>query len=490
MKKFFRRLFKGGIFLLIGLLGVLLAKTITFTSRQIPIEAVETYPVPKGANERFQSILKYPTISNAGSIDTAAFLALVEFIETDYPLMDSLLNKIDVGPFNKVWKWAGSNPKLAPVLLISHLDVVPVEPVTMDEWTHPPFSGTFNEGYFWGRGALDIKNTASCIMESVEQLLKENYSPSRTLYIAFGHDEETGGENGAKATAQYFAENDIGFEFILDEGFYVVENALNGLSEPLALIGIAEKGYTTLTLTATLPNGGHSSMPPTETAVGLLSDALKKLEKYPFPAKIDGATRGLFESAGPEMSFPYRMLFANLWLTRGLIKQSLSSDPATNAVIRTTIAPTMLRAGIKDNVLPTRASAKINFRILPGETVSSVIDYVRKTVNDKRVIVSAGNPEFSFDPSPVSTTESFGYNTVQKSIMEVFPDVVVAPSLALVSTDSKSFQHLCDNIYRFAPAQVDRAEIKSVHGTNERISEKNLHNGIRFYRQLILNSCK
>lgn len=351
-------------------------------------------------------------------------------------------------------------------------------------------SGKIQDGYLWGRGALDDKLEVFSMFEAVEILLEEGYDPERTIYFAFGQDEEIGGMKGAIPIAKIFAERDITFEYILDEGSIILEKALDGLEQPLAMIGITEKGYATLTITALLKEGGHSSMPPTETAVGLLSKAIVNLQDNPFPLKIDGATELFFEHVAPESAFLQKMLLTNLWLTEGLITSQLGKDNTAAAMLRTTTAPTMLRGGIKDNILPTRASAKVNFRIIPGETVESVLARVREVIKDDRIIVDAGDDKMSSNPPPVSPTESFGFQVIQKTVVETFPDVVVAPSLVIAATDSRHYTGLSKNIYRFSPIKITRADLKTIHGIDEKISTEGYKNMIRFYRSLFLNSCR
>lgn len=373
---------------------------------------------------------------------------------------------------------------------MGHLDVVPVEGKSEHQWTEQPFSGKVQDGYIWGRGALDDKSSVFGILEAVELLLQKNYAPERTVYLAFGHDEEVSGINGAIRIAAWLQQQGVQAEYVLDEGLVVLEQALPGLEQPLAMIGVAEKGYTTLRLTAKLPEGGHSSMPPQGTAIGILSQALVTLENEPFPAKIDGATAGLLRYAGPETWLPYKVLFANLWLTGGVLMGQLGKEPAANAIIRTTTAPTMLQGGVRENVLPTEATAVINFRILPGETVESVRAYVQETIDNERITVEIMQEEFSSNPSPISATNTFGFEVLQRSMQEVFPDVVVAPALVVGATDSRHYSQLTNNIYRFMPVQLTKADLKRIHGIDERISVEQYKQMIRFYRQLILNSCK
>lgn len=490
MRKLFRLLSRLLLFAIVIIAGVMGTKTVGFSSKQIPMESITCEAVDPMAIERFAQALRIPTISYEDHIDSSAFSALDSFIQKTYPLVDSLLEKKTINLFSYSFKWPGRNPKLNPVLLIAHLDVVPVPENDLAAWEEDPFGGKIRDGYLWGRGALDDKNSIFGLLEAVEALLKEDYNPERTLYLAFGHDEEVGGNMGAIALADYYKKEGIKFEYVLDEGQMIIENAIAGLDPPLAMIGIAEKGYTTLELVAQLEDGGHSSMPPTETAIGILSKAIHSLQQNPFPAKIDGAVDLMFQHIGPEMAIPNKIIFANLWLTESLVLNQLGQDFAANAMIRTTTAPTILKAGVKDNVLPTEAAAKINFRILPGENPQTVADYVRKTIADDRIKVVEGNPELSESPSLVSDPGAFGYQVIQKTIQQVFPGVIVSPSLVIAATDSRHYKTVSDQIYRFMPIQLAKDELKGLHGINERISVENFGKMICFYQQLIKNSCK
>ncbi len=490
MRRLFRLLIRLFIFAFVIILGIMTVKTVTFASKQIIVQPVSPVTISEKAVQNLSKAIQLPTISEPGRVDTLAFLQLDTLIQRTFPNIDSLLEKNYIHQLSPVFKWQGKNSNFAPVLLIAHMDVVPIEESSKNQWEALPFSGDVRDGFIWGRGTLDDKMSVFGILESVEQLLKEDYIPERTVYLAFGHDEEISGANGALSIANWFKQQNIRFEYVLDEGLIVLENALPGLEKPLAMIGVAEKGYVTLQLTATLKEGGHSSMPPKETAIGILSKAITNLEAHPFPAKLDGATRGLLDHAGPEMNFPFNALFANLWLTEGLLKWQFSQKTTSNALLRTTTAPTIISGGIKDNLLPTTAQATINFRILPGETTKTVADYVRKTIADDHIQVKEYAGSFGNNPSKVSSTNTFGFLVIQKSIREVFPNAVVAPALVIAATDSRHYQEVSDNIYRFLPMQLTNEDLSRIHGINERISVENYHQAIRFYRQLILNSCK
>jgi carboxypeptidase PM20D1 len=489
MRKLLRLLFRFSLVVLAILAGIVFVKTIGFSSRQVPVSTVPKIEISDTALDRFSRAIQLPTVSEASRFDSSVFRLQDTLIVESFPLIDSFLELRKFNAFSRLYKWSGKNPGLAPILLMAHTDVVPIEMSSLDKWTEKPYSGKIKDGFIWGRGALDDKNNVFAILETIESLLQEDYIPERTVYLAFGHDEEVSGLKGAKAMAEYLEKEAIRFEYILDEGQFIIEGVMSSLSKPLAMIGTAEKGYVTLDLMAQLPKGGHSAMPPKQTAIGILSSAINELQNHPFPAKIDGATADMFSHAGPEMNTTYKALFANLWLTKGIVKSVLSADEGTNAMIRTTTAPTIIRGGIKDNVLPTSAMATINFRILPGETVQSVKDYVEKTINDDRILVSVQEAS-ACDPSLVSGTNTFGYQVLQKSVLEVYPDIIVAPSLVIGATDSRHMAALSDQIYRFSPIQIGRDELNGFHGINERLSVENYKQMIRFYRQLILNSCK
>ncbi len=489
MKKLLRLLSRLLFLIFIIIIGFVVLNFLRFSSHQVSVVSVEPLKMETAIIERFAEAIRIPTVSYEDHIDTAAFETFVAFIDSNYSIVHNNLEHYKVNDYSFVYRWPGKNPKLKPILLMAHTDVVPVDSLSQSNWEEAPFSGLVKDGFIWGRGALDDKHNVIGILEAVQLLLQENYRPDRTLYLAFGHDEEVGGDFGAQAIARRFSEQGLEFEYILDEGMLVMENALPGLAAPVTLLGIAEKGYTTLNVSIALADGGHSSMPPQETAIGILSKALHTLEKHPFPAHIDGIAGQLFDHVGPEMDVLYKTIFANRWLLGGILKKQLANAPSTNAIIRTTTAPTIINAGIKDNVLPTQAEAQINFRILPGETVESVIAQVRATIDDERIIVREQNPNSSSNPSQVSDTESFGFSVLQKSACEIFPGTVAAPALMIAATDSRHYQALSDNIFRFSPVQLQKSDLARIHGINERISINNYGKLISFYRQLVRNSC-
>ena len=260
------------------------------------------------------------------------------------------------------------------------------------------------------------------------------------------------------------------------------------MSDPVALLGIAEKGFVSIELSVE-SEGGLSSMPPPHTSGGILSKAISKLEDNQMPGSIRGPIGQMLEYLGPEMSFDKRLIFANLWLFRPLVERQLSMAPSTNAAIRTTTAVTMIEGGVKENVLPAKVRAVINFRILPGDSIQSVIDHIGETIGDPRVKV-ARYGEIASEPSAVSDMEATGYQLLQRTIRQIFPGVLVASSQVLGATDSRHYARVSSSIYRFAPTLMRPEDLKRFHGTDERISVDNYMHCVYFYRQLIINSAQ
>jgi carboxypeptidase PM20D1 len=324
------------------------------------------------------------------------------------------------------------------------------------------------------------------VLEAIEMLLREGFRPARTVYLAYGHDEEVGGTEGAKEIAALLQHRGVELEMVLDEGGVVANGVLSGVSKPVALVGIAEKGFVSLELSVRQA-GGHSSMPPAQSSVGILSAAIARLEQNQMPARLEQPTRQLFERIGSEFPLAQRAVFANLWLTRALVLQKLEGSPTTNAMVRTTTAPTIFQAGEKENVLPSQARAVVNFRILPGDNVDDVIDHARRVVNDDRVEIRAA-AGFSAEPSTVSGTESASFRKLERAILSTNPDAIVAPYLVVVVTDSRHYAKLTGNIFRFQPVRVSSDDLERMHGSDERIAVSEYGQAIRAYREILVET--
>jgi carboxypeptidase PM20D1 len=416
-------------------------------------------------------------------VDYSTFLGLHEFLQKSFPLVHSKLEKKVINEYGLLFIWKGSDAGKKPVLLMAHQDVVPAAD---ENWKYPPFSGAIEEGYIWGRGTLDDKGSLLAIMEALEFLLKAGYQPSNSVYLAFGFDEEVGGHDGADKIAEYLKTQGVQFEYILDEGQVAVKGVMAGISDWIALVGVAEKGYISLEL-STEQKGGHAASPPPQTTVGILSAAIVKLQDNPFPLRLTRAATGLFEYLGPEMRFPMKMIYANIWLFGSLIKKSMSAT-ATAASLRTTTAPTMFSGSPQDNVLPMRATAVINFRILQGDSIKSLTDRVTRLIADPRVKISALGYD-NTEPSLVSPVDNRAYGIIDRTIHEVMGDALVTPTLVQGKTDSIHYRDLTESCYRFLPERVPGMELSSLHGFNERISVNNYVEMIDFYIRLLHNTC-
>ncbi len=482
------------LFLLLGsAFAVLVAFTAVvltarYDSAQPHVTPAPSVAFPEGAEERLAGAIRIPTISpeDPTLFDADAFRMLHEYLETAFPLVHSQLQRETVGTHSLLYTWQGTDSSLNPILLIGHMDVVPVEPGTGEMWQQDPFGGRIADGFIWGRGAIDNKSAVLGTLEAVEMLLGEGFRPARTVYLAYGHDEEVGGTSGAREIAALLRSRGIELEMVLDEGGVIGEGILAGISEPVALVGIAEKGFVTIQLSARVA-GGHSSLPPLQTAVGIVSAAVARLEANPMPPRLEGPTRELFDRIGPRFTTVQRAVFANLWLTRPLVIHRLQESPATNAMVRTTTAPTILQAGTKDNVLPSSARAVVNFRILPGDSVATVVDHVRRVVDDERVEIKTVG-RFSAEPSPVSSTDSESFRTLERTIQSVAPDAIVAPYLVVVATDARYYADLSRSVFRFLPLRLTSRDLERMHGIDERIGIREYEEAIRTYRQLVIEA--
>lgn len=439
------------------------------------------------AANRLAGAIRFPTVSYAsgGPIDTAAFLGLHQYLMESFPLVHANLTRELVNGLSLLYTWRGADSTLPPVVLMGHLDVVPVPEPNLPEWKQPPFSGAVADGFVWGRGTLDDKTTVVSILEAIEGLLREGYRPPRTVYLTFGHDEEVSGWFGARAIVDTLFARGVRPALVLDEGGFMASGVIPGLEGRTAIVGIAEKGYVSLRLRARA-RGGHSSTPSGRTAIGALSRAVSALEADPFPSSLDGPTRGTLEAMAPYAPFPRRLVLANLWLTKPIVTRIMRGSPLGAALLHTTTAPTMLTAGIKDNVLPPEASAVVNFRIRPGETIATVMDRVRSVIADSMVMVEQLD-SVGVNPSPVSDVRSPAYALIAGTIRGMTPGerIPVLPYLVMGGTDAKYWGPHTDRAFRFLAVPLGDGDLERVHGVNERVGIADYATSVRFFARLL-----
>jgi carboxypeptidase PM20D1 len=467
------------------LIAFMLARAWWIKSPPVSVAAIQLPEVnEEQAVNRFSGALKIPTPSAKGALRPEGFLSLHRYLGEQFPLVHSKLQREVVGGFSLLYRWPGSDPSAQPILLMSHLDVVAVPHDEERRWTHSPWSGEVADGYIHGRGAIDVKCGILSQLEAVEHLLGQEYVPKQDVYLAFGHDEEVGGVDGNLQIALKMRERGVRFRFVLDEGGVIVEGAMPGLNAPLALVAVAEKGDATIRLSVDV-EPGHSSMPPARTAVGILSAAVVRLEQHPLPASMSGAFGLMLDAVAPEMDFLPRLMLANRDILSPVLLQKFSQTPTLNALARTTTAVTVIHGGQHEGSLPGHAEAFVNFRLLRGDSPEFVLDQTRKAVNDVRVQCEFHKGAPPIPSSFISDHRSPDFMTLQRVIRQVFPGVVVAPGLAVVATDSRHYEAVADNIYRFLPIQLQVEDLQRIHGIDERISVQNYHRMVQFMILLI-----
>lgn len=478
---------------LLALAGVLVVNTLMIPTYQSRPAAALTSPAfdanvlatHLGEAIRFRTISWQDGAPPKGLKESQdAMVAFRDWISSTYPAFNKAATREIVGDYSLLYIWPGSDTSLKPILLMAHMDVVPVAPGSEGAWTHPPFSGDIVDGVVWGRGAMDLKVAIVCQLEAVESLIRQGFQPKRTIMFAYGHDEEIGGEYGNGKIAALLKSRNQTFEFINDEGGAITHGLLPGIDRPVAHVGVAEKGYVTLKLTAH-SEGGHSSLPVPigETAIGRLSHALLRLEANPFESHVDGVSRNFLEKLMPAMSFGPRLAIANLWLLEPAIAKLMSLSPTVGALIRTTSAPTMIHGGIKENVLPSEASLTINFRIHERDSIKRVVDHVRAAIDDAQVEIEI--MKGSLEPTPVTDVNGPQYEVIRETLEKVVPDVIVAPNLISGGTDSHYYSKLTKSIFRQVPVEVTPENLEAIHGTNERVSLASVLQVANFYRELI-----
>ena len=453
--------------------------------RSVQVEPPPVHPIAfdtAAAAARLAEAIRVPTVSQEGGpAPDSVFAELHRRLASAFPRTHAALRR-EVFGGSLLYTWAGTDSAAAGPLLTGHLDVVPVDAGSEDRWTYPPFAGVVADGFVWGRGALDDKASVLAILEAVEALLAHGFVPVRTVRLAFGHDEEISGQLGARRLAALLAERKARVDWVLDEGGTITRGIVPGVADPVAVVGIAEKGYLDLELLAT-DEGGHSSTPPEHTAIGRLASAVREIERNPFPGRIAGATGGLLAHTAPEMSLPFRLALTNLWLFEQPVLAVFTRDRRTAAAVRTTTAVTMVAGGTKANVLPVEARALVNVRTLPGDSAVAVAARIRRVVGDTaiRVRVLPGGSE----ASPVSSPESDGYRLLATTIRQVYPGTIVAPYLVLGATDARHYTGLSPTVLRFAPGLETSGSPPRAHGTDERVGIADHAQAVRFYAQLI-----
>ncbi|XP_006094904.1 N-fatty-acyl-amino acid synthase/hydrolase PM20D1 [Myotis lucifugus] len=476
--------------LLLGIATVTRSKGLRDTEHQraSPIPSQFSQEERVTMKESLKGAIQIPTVSfNPGEFNTTALAAFGEYIHKVFPTVfrTSFIQHEVVGEYSHLFTVQGSDPSLQPYMLLAHIDVVPAPD---QGWEVPPFSGLERDGFIYGRGTLDNKNSVMAILQALELLLIRNYIPRRSFFIALGHDEEVSGAHGAQKISALLQARGVQLAFIVDEGSFILDGFIPSLKKPFAMVSVSEKGSLNLMLEVN-KTPGHSSAPPKETSIGILAAAVSRLEQTPMPNMFgSGPLKMTLQQLANEFSFPANVIFNNLWLFWPIVSRLMEREDITNALVRTTTAVTMFNAGIKVNVIPPVAQATVNFRIHPAQTVQEVLKLAKDIVVDDRVQFHVLE---SFEPLPVSPfdDQALGYQLIRQTIQSVFPEInIVAPGTCIAQTDSRHYTNLTTGIYRFNPVYLQPQDFRSIHGINERISVQAYETQVKFIFEFIQNA--
>jgi carboxypeptidase PM20D1 len=433
---------------------------------------------------KLQTLVRIPTVSyrDADLIDTDAFAGFLEELRAQFPLLHEHLELTPIHTAAKtqalLFHWRGANDD-KPVVLMAHLDVVPVE----GEWQHGAFSGDIVDGEIWGRGTLDDKGALVAVCEAVERLLEQGHQPAQDVWLSFGCDEEVFGQ-AAPMAVEELRRRGVRPWIVVDEGGAIAHGAFPGVSTPVGVIGVTEKGVTSLELTVE-GRGGHASTPTRLGPTARLARAITRLDNAPMPASVPAPTLELFRRLAPHAPLPMRPLMANAARLGPVLPRALVlAGPETAAMTRTTFAVTTLQGSPALNVIAQKATAGVNIRIMVGDTVETVLEHVRTAIDDTQVRIDVIEANEACPVSPMTSADD-GFRLLEETITEVFPDAVAAPYVMMAATDARNFTSICDRVYRFAPFRMTKAQRQAIHSYDEHLGVDAFVEGVRWYQRLI-----
>jgi len=469
----------------VGLRTLAYRSPFAFDPSQVPLADPVAIDTERAARHLAEAVrLRTVSHQDPGQNEWAEWDRLHAWLERTYPTAHAAMTREVVAGRTLLYTWPGTDRTRRPIILMAHHDVVPVAAGTETGWRHAPFDGVVADGAVWGRGAVDDKSSLVALFEALEALAAAGFSPSASIIVVSGHDEEAGGA-GAAAAAALLESRGVEAEFVLDEGLAVVAD-FPLLGRPVALVGVAEKGYGTMQVAAPAA-GGHSAAPPPETGVEILARAVLAITAHPYPMRFEGPGADMVRALAPEAGFPIRLAVANDWLFGPLLVRRIAATPAGAATLHTTIAPTMLRGSPRENVLPQDATAWINYRIAPGQTTDEVLARARAATRGLGVVVDWARPPS--EPTPVSSTSSRGWQWVAAAAARG-GEIPVAPGLVMVTTDSRSMTGVSRDIYRFQPFVASMRELEMIHGTDEHLTLANLERMTEFYGRLLATAAR
>ncbi|HTL07810.1 MAG TPA: M20/M25/M40 family metallo-hydrolase [Chitinophagaceae bacterium] len=442
--------------------------------------------LPDSAVAHMSESIRIATVSpgDTSYIDSLHFNQFRIFLERAYPLLHRQLTRTIIKDYSYLYEWKGTDSSLLPIILMGHYDVVPVEPAAIKLWTVLPFGGEVIDNIIWGRGAVDDKAAVISILEATEQLLKEGFKPARTILLCFGHNEESTG-TGAIAIVEHLQQQHIKADMVIDEGGEITTGKMKDVNRPIAMIGVGEKGYVTFELSVQKP-GGHSSKPDKETAIDILAAGLYRLRSVQMPVQLTEPLAEYFHRvSGSSNDFVNKMALSNLWLFKPWVQKRLGNLPDGDAMQRTTIVPTILESGIRENVIPTQARAIVNSRILTGETTAAVQAFIKKAINDDRITITIKG-DFNTEPSPLTPINSAAFKRMEEAVYETIDSVIPVPYVMLGASDSRNYRAISNGVINFTPL----VNSKGFHGIDERLPIIDFQRSINFFTRIIQQAGK
>ncbi|REC46725.1 M20/M25/M40 family metallo-hydrolase [Chryseobacterium pennipullorum] len=497
--------------LLVVLVAVLLIKTYTYPFKKNKHTAGEGWKPVKNdsAVMRLSGGIKIPTVSTGslGEFNYEPFDRFKEYLKASYPLVYQHTENVEVNQYGLVFRLKGNDLALEPILFLSHMDVVPpgdadvknsqenifrpddkpLDPISKvaEDWEYAPFSGAVANGRIYGRGAIDMKGMLFSLMESLNNMIKNKETPKRDIYLAFGFDEEVGGQKGAIQIADYFKKKGLRFDAVYDEGGLIMRKGnVAGIDSDVAVIGCAEKGFLSAKIKVK-GLGGHSSMPPMESAIGKAAVIMQRLEDDQMKPVITPLIKEFFTNIGGEMPFTTRLALANQWLLKPVLTSQLTKNNITNALVRTTTALTMMKGSDGTNVLSPEVEFVVNFRLLPGNTIKDVREHIAKATEGFEVEVE--EIDNTREASALSPTNTKAFRLIEAGVKEIHPGAIVTPYLTMAGTDAGKYEIVSKNVYRFMPIKINSSEQQSIHSTNEYLSIENYLKMIHYFEYLMKN---
>ncbi len=462
----------------------MLPVSISSLSAYTSLAAAPSVDVQQAATH-LAEMLRFKTVwpGVEGPAPTAELKAMREYLAKTYPLVHQKFAVEQIGE-SLLFKWEPKTPsRQKPMMFMSHMDVVPIEPGTEGKWEHPPFAGVIADGKVYGRGAIDTKGTLCAQLEAIESLLAAGAEPTRPIYLAYGADEEVLGQTGAARIAKTLEDRGVQVDFIIDEGTPVIDGKGVGIAKDAAIVGLSEKGFISVELTATGP-AGHSSIPLPDTAIEVLTRVIGNIQDNKPSPRMTEPVREMLKALAREMPLAKRLALQAGVVGEWLFMRDLDKRPTTAAMIRSISTPTIINGGIKDNVVPGTATAVVNFRTLPGESVDDTLERVKEAIGDAKVTIKV--IENAHPASAVSSATSAGFMAMSAGVRAAFgDDVTMVPTIAIGATDARYYEKVAKDAYRFSPFKLTNEDIGSIHASNEKLSIENLGGAIRFYQTVL-----